>query len=278
MESLLALTSSALWGTADFLGGKVSKRRPPIAVVGFSQSFGLIVMVIIATLTASWGADTGYIPWAFLGAVSGVLGLLTFYWALAHGVMGIVAPITACGVVVPVTVGIARGDVPTPLQAAGMVFAIAGIVLATGPELRGDGNPRAVVFAAISGVLFGLVFVALAGGGEYSSIMTVTAMRIFAVIGLVSAGLILRSTGGVSRSDLPAIATVGVFDALANVALGAAAQGNNLTITAVLGSFYPIVTALLAWAFLDERMRKIQYVGVSVAMVGVVILSASGGH
>ena len=62
------------------------------------------------------------------------------------------------------------------------------------------------------------------------------------------------------------------------MALGAAAQNNNLTITAVLGSLYPIITALLAWWFLNERMRRIQYFGVAVAMVGVVVLSASGGH
>ncbi len=272
---MLALLSSAMWGTADFLGGVVSKRRPPLAVVGFSQTFGLIVMLVVATATMSWGADLSYLPWAFMGSVCGILGLLTFYSALANGVMGVVAPITACGVVVPVGVGIARGDVPSLLQAIGIIVAILGIFLATGPELRGGGDSKSVVYAGISGVLFGLVFVALAGGGESSSIMTVTAMRIFSVTGLVIAGLVARSIGGVTRADLPAIAVVGTFDALANVALGAAAQGNNLTVTAVLGSLYPIVTALLAWAFLKERMRRIQYFGVAVAMVGVVVLSAS---
>ncbi len=264
-----------MWGTADFLGGVASKRRPPLAVVGFSQTFGLLVMLVVATATMSWGADLSYIPWAFMGSACGILGLLAFYSALANGVMGIVAPITACGVVVPVAVGIARGDIPSPLQAGGIVIAIVGIVLATGPELRGAGDSRSVLFAAIAGVLFGLVFVALAGGGESSSIMTVTAMRIISVTGLVIVGLIARSTGGITRMDLPAIAVVGAFDALANVALGVAAQGNNLTITAVLGSLYPIVTALLAWAILKERMRRIQYLGVVVAMAGVVALTAA---
>ena len=270
--------SSALWGTADFLGGVASKKRPPLAVVGFSQTFGLIVMLVVATATMSWGADLSYIPWAFMGSACGILGLLAFYTALANGVMGIVAPITAAGVVVPVAVGIVRGDVPTAAQAVGIVVAILGIVLATGPERRGAGDSKSVIYAAIAGVLFGLVFVALAGGGESSSIMTVTAMRIISVTGLVIAGLFARSLGGVTRADLPAIAAVGAFDALANVALGAAAQNNNLTITAVLGSLYPIITALLAWWFLNERMRRIQYFGVAVAMVGVVVLSASGGH
>lgn len=275
MESLLALLSSAMWGTADYLGGITSKRRPPLAVVGFSQFFGLIVMLIVATATMSWGAELSYLPWAFMGSVCGILGLLAFYSALANGVMGIVAPITACGVVVPVAVGIARGDVPSLLQGTGIVVAILGIVLATGPELRGAGDSKSVLYAGISGVLFGLVFVALAGGGESSSIMTVTAMRIISVTGLVIVGLVVRSIGGVTRGDLPAIAAVGALDALANVALGAAAQGNNLTITAVLGSLYPIITALLAWAFLKERMRRIQYFGVAVAMLGVVLLTAS---
>ena len=42
MASILALLSSVLWGTADFLGGNLAKRFAAIAVTGASQAFGLV--------------------------------------------------------------------------------------------------------------------------------------------------------------------------------------------------------------------------------------------
>jgi len=44
-------------------------------------------------------------------------------------------------------------------------------------------------------------------------------------------------------------------------------------VAAVLGSLYPVVTILLARAFLAERLRMIQNVGVVLALAGVVAIA-----
>jgi drug/metabolite transporter (DMT)-like permease len=44
----------------------------------------------------------------------------------------------------------------------------------------------------------------------------------------------------------------------------------------VLGSLYPVVTAILAAVVLKERLRPVQYAGVCVTMLGVVLVSAGG--
>jgi len=46
-----------------------------------------------------------------------------------------------------------------------------------------------------------------------------------------------------------------------------------LSITSVLASLYPVVTVLLAWAVLSERLLPVQYVGVAVALAGVALVS-----
>ena len=51
MASLLALLSSAMWGTADFFAGRLSKKHNPFAVLGFSQVFGLLVGVLIVVIS-----------------------------------------------------------------------------------------------------------------------------------------------------------------------------------------------------------------------------------
>jgi len=47
MASLLAIFSSILWGSADFFGGKLSKRYQALAVTAVSQAFGLLIGVTI---------------------------------------------------------------------------------------------------------------------------------------------------------------------------------------------------------------------------------------
>ncbi|MBK6763517.1 MAG: hypothetical protein IPG68_09720 [Micrococcales bacterium] len=47
------------------------------------------------------------------------------------------------------------------------------------------------------------------------------------------------------------------------------ATTGSLSLVSVLASLYPGVTVPLAWRFLSERLKPIQYVGVALALGGV---------
>ena len=47
-----------------------------------------------------------------------------------------------------------------------------------------------------------------------------------------------------------------------------------ISVTAVFASLYPAVTALLAWRFHHERLRRIQVVGVVATLLGVGLMAA----
>ncbi|MGZ4591114.1 MAG: EamA family transporter, partial [Actinomycetes bacterium] len=150
MAALLALLSSLLWGSADFVGGTLSRRLPATVVVGASQAAGLVAITVVAALAGALGAPLGYLPWAVGAGLAGLIGLVCFYAALAAGTMGVVSPIAALGVVVPVVVGLARGERPGALQLVGITIAVAGVVLASGPELSGRAGARPVVVARVA--------------------------------------------------------------------------------------------------------------------------------
>ena len=57
MATFLALLSSALWGTADYHGGKLSKSHPAIAVLGVTQAIGLIFGIGLVIVTGDYSAD-----------------------------------------------------------------------------------------------------------------------------------------------------------------------------------------------------------------------------
>lgn len=273
MAAVLALLSSLLWGSADFGGGLLTRRLPAYAVVGASQAAGLLVVTVVALATGSFGGDSGWLPWAMLAGASGALGLVTFYAALATGTMGVVSPIAALGAVVPVLAGILSGEQPSALAVVGMVVALAGAVAASGPELGGATGARPVLLAAVAGGFFGLTMLAIARGAEHSSLMTLWGMRATSVSAFLVAAVAVRSVGGVVARDLAPLAAVGIGDAGANLFFALASTRGLVSVTAVLGSLYPVVTVLLARVVLRESLQRVQQLGVVAALAGVALLS-----
>lgn len=282
MATALALLASALWGTADFLGGTAARRLAATTVVAVSQGLALVLLVVVAATTGAFGDDPGYLGWALGAAVVGLVALTAFYAALAEGTMGVVAPIAAIGVAVPVTVGVAQGDRPGILQALGLAIAVVGVVLASGPEVRPDDNRdqraarRPLLLAGVAAAGFGTVLVCVSHGARTSTVMTLLVMRVTSVAILVGAAAAGRVHLGVRRTDLPILLAVGLGDVGANAAMAVASQHGLLSIVAVLSSLYPAVTVLLARAVHDERLERVQEAGVVAALTGVVLI-ASGG-
>ena len=141
MAALLALGSSVIWGSADFLGGLLTRTRSAYVVVAGSQAFGLLAIAIVALVTGDWREPVGYLPWAVGAGLSGAVGLVAYYAALSSGTMGVVAPIASMGAVVPVILGIAGGEHPSWVQLLGIVLALLGVAAASGPELSGGHRP-----------------------------------------------------------------------------------------------------------------------------------------
>jgi drug/metabolite transporter (DMT)-like permease len=271
---LLGLLSSMMWGASDFLGGFVSRRRSPIAVVAWAETLGFLLCTVALVVTGSWGAPYGWLFWGILAGAAGCTGLGCYYAALASGTMGVVSPIASLGVVIPVLVGFLGGDAPALWQVLGIGVAIVGIVLTSGPELSGGAAARPVLLAAISGFLFGLFFVAMNRGVDDGTLLTLWAMRAGVTAFFVCVAVVRRSLGSMQVSDLRLLAFVALGDLLANLFFGIASTRGYLSITSVLSSLYPVFTVLLARVVLDERLRRIQAAGVLVTMAGVVLISS----
>lgn len=280
MTVALGLLSSLLWGVSDFLGGTASRRARAVAVIGVSQAVALVALVLVAAGTAAWRADRGYLVPGVTAGLVGLVALSAFYAALARGTMGVVAPVAALGVAVPVVAGLARGESPSPLQLAGIAVAVTGVVLASGPELRGSAAVRGgglpLVLAAVAAVGFGVVLVLVADGARSSATMTLLTMRVTTVTLLGSAALAARSLGGVTRASLPIVAAAGLGDVSANAAYAVASGSGLVSVVAVLASLYPAVTVVLARQVHGERMRRAQEVGVAVTLAGVALIAAGG--
>jgi drug/metabolite transporter (DMT)-like permease len=193
--------------------------------------------------------------------------------------MGVVAPITALGGAVPVVAGLLRGEEPSGLQLVGLVVALVGVFLASGPELSGNAGMVPIVLAGIAAVCFGFSLLFIADGSDIDALATVTGMRaVTTTLGVVIVVTLLarRQAGRAAvdrRAWLPLIA-VGVMDIGANLTFGLAASQGLLTLAAVAGSLYPVATVLLARFVHHEQLARIQQVGVVLALGGVAVIAA----
>jgi drug/metabolite transporter (DMT)-like permease len=177
------------------------------------------------------------------------------------------------GVVVPVALGLLAGEEPSALAFAGMAVAVVGILLASGPELSGAVSVRPLLLAGIAALGFGLTLFALDRGARSSLVETLWGMRLVSVLIFVVAALVLRTTGGVRAVDLPLLGLVGLADLGANALFATASTRGLVSVASVLGSLYPIMTVLLARFVLDERLRRIQVLGVGLSAVGVALIA-----
>ena len=273
VSPLLALLSSLLWGTSDFVAGLRSRTLPPAAVVGWSQLIGLTTLSIVVVAGHPL-SGTAWVPWAIAAGAAGAIALAAFYAALSTGTMGVVAPIASLGAAVPVILGVVSGEQPSVLAWVGMGVALAGATLASGPELRAGLHLRPVALAGVAAVGFGLVLFLIDRGARESLVSTLWGMRLTSTLLYALVALTRRSLGGVGRKDWPALVLVGLADLSANALFALASSQGMVSVASVLGSLYPVVTILLARGLIGERMRGIQNVGVVLSLLGVVVIAS----
>ncbi len=268
----------------------------------------IVILLVSGEQVPSWTA----VAYAAVAGTSGVIGLGFFYYALSRGTMGVVAPLAALiGAGLPVLLAVAGGEHVSALRFAGIVVALASVVLISlpgGERTRAERRRRRVdlgdlPLVVLSGLGFAGFFVftdQATAGGELWWPMTVVrsvgcALVVLAfVVALARAG---RATG--ERAAAPSLreravhvlglrrlrgrslgsagfvllfATAGLGDLGGNAFFVLAKQADALSVAVVLSSLYPVVTTLLAGLLLHERLRPVQLLGVALATLSVPLL------
>jgi len=239
----------------------------------------LVLILILIALTGADSISAGKLAIAFLAGVASLGGLAAFYSAMAMGTVSVVAPIAALGVVVPVVVGLAEGEAPGPIQLAGLAPAIAGVVVLSYEEhpehVEGARLARlSVLLAIVAGLGFGIFYVGLDAASADRPGWAIMAVRVGGIATVLVAMLATRPRFRGVEAALPALAVIGVFDVTANTLLAFASTKGVLPVVAVGGSMYPAFTVALAHAVLGERLARLQWVGVVLALAGVAMIAA----
>ena len=269
----LALLAAGAAGVGDFVGGLATRRAGAISVMFFLQCVAIVALIPTVALFPSTSVGAPDLLWGAAAGVAGSIGLALLYHGLAFGLMSSVAPVTAVtAAAVPVVAGVLLGERPSLQQALGVGLAIIAIGLITRDPLP-SGSTRTTskqfATAVTSGVMFGAFFVMISLAEPASGAWPLLASRIAGAMLFVTVGVVTSTKLWPVREAMPIAMTAGVLDVSATVLFLAAVYSGPLALVAVLASFYPASTVLLARIFLRERFPATRTVGFGFATLAI---------
>lgn len=224
--------------------------------------------------------------WAGAAGLAGALGLVSLYQALAVGVMGIAAPVSALvAAAMPVAFAALSQGLPTGWQLAGFGLAMIAVWFVSrpaGPALsRERGQPRGLRLAILAGIGFGGFYIFISRARTDSVFWPLAAAQLITLVAVlaVAGALALARRGGAASPLSPALQTVllmllaGALDAGGNAFFLLAEHAGRLDVAAVLASLYPASTVVLARAVLNERVSRTQAVGIVAALASIPLIA-----
>jgi drug/metabolite transporter (DMT)-like permease len=292
---LTGLGAALSWGTLDVFSALASRRIGSLLVTTGMQIVGALLIWLVALSTGvSLPSDPAVLIGGTLVGLAGAGAYLSYFTGLRIGPISVVSGMVAAyGGLTVVLAVVFRGESLTPLQALGATTATLGVILtgvAFGGGLRGIrfAGPG-VVFAIASLILFAAMTIGTDIVLERTGFIEVllvsrSANAVISVLVLVVAMTALRgpaapllqgedADGG--RLDKRVIAAVAVAGLLDVVGLLSFAYGLEVAETWLVGlasSFGPAVTIVVAVAFLGERLKPVQWVGLAGVLIGMIAI------
>lgn len=274
----LALGSSACYGVSNFIGPQLARRHTLTAVLVLSQVAALGASALYLAANGGQALPSSDVWIAFLAGAGNAGGLIGFYVAAELAPLSVVAPIGAVGAIVPVIWGLAGGDSLRLTQAAGLVLALGGAMLAArrppateGQARRYPDPRRGALWAAGSAVAFGVFLTALPAASAHGQAWALFDARVCVVLltGLWAG----RGLRAIELSHASALLTVpGLLLITGTLLYTTATEHGELSLVSVLGSLFPVVTVGLGVAVLQERLSQTQLFGVVAALTGIVLI------
>lgn len=276
----LALSSGVMLGMWKFGLSIYRGRISSYAVVLFSAAAAALAYVVLGLLAGTLTFDTRDLVAGLLGGACNLTGTLLLLKGYERGKVGVVTGIAASYVLVPLAYSFVIGEQITWMIGMGVLVIIAGVATfysASMQEKSEVNSSRAPIFLALGAALFwGLAILVLDSGTRVSVPGTLVVSQvpqvIFTLVMVVVGSRNSRALEGVSARAIAVLAASGVALALGNIAFFSAADEGDIGVVSVLASLSPLVTALLALAFLHERLERREILALLVVLGGTALV------
>ena len=277
LSLILGLAAALAWGIHDVSVRRVTREGALLAPLFWVLAAGT-ALVVAALPAAGGGVPEGRALGAALaaGAAFGLCGC-ALYRAFSIGPVRLVAPVIGAYPILSVLIAALQGAPVSAPQWLAVLAVVAGVGLVAGGgrgEAPDAAGLRALPWAAAAGAGYAASFAlgqeASQGAGDLGA-LAVTRLAACAVVGALA--LALRLPLRPARGTAALITLMGACDALALGAVMAAGPLPRPEFASVAASMFGLVTIVLAWLLLGERMRPRQWIGVGAAFGAIGWLS-----
>jgi uncharacterized membrane protein len=270
------LGAAICWGTSTFCSSRSTRMIGSPAVLGWVMSIGFLIVLPIALVRGlPTDISTENAFWLFVASAGAVGGLGVGYTALKRGKLSVVAPITATEGAIAAVLAIVFGQRLAVASLVMLAVIACGVALAAiGNEaVAGDSSHLSIALAVVASALFGVsLYASGRAGSELGWSTIILGARGLGVVVIVIP-LLLRRELHLTRSAAPLVVTSGVLEVTGFASFIGGVGSGAVAIPAVLSSLFAVVSAVLGFAFLGERLRSVQLAGVVTVMAGVLVLS-----
>lgn len=284
--ALWGILSALGFGTADFMARFSTRAHNPMA------SYGAVLLVGAVT-TSIWAGVAGPplvwspvgIAFAMLHGTASAVMTVLLYWGLARGPVSVVAPIVASHPAIVLVVLVALGSRPEAYEWAAMAVVFAGglmvVWLAEEDAAGAPGDGKALrttlnIAAAACLVYAVLVLTGQHAVPEIGTLQTTWIGRVTGLAVIVVMALAGRRSLAIRPRWMPFLLVQGLADTLGYITLAAGGSTDSPEITAVISAGFSVITVLLAWLILRERIGPLQWLAIAMIAGGSAVLAGGG--
>ncbi|NJL33502.1 MAG: DMT family transporter [Chloroflexaceae bacterium] len=274
---VFGLASAIGWGSSDFFVTRAIRTLGVLQLLLYLEILGVVSIVAILAVQPAI-PNNSLDAWA-LAIVLTLLqtaGVLTLYQAYKVGTLSIAAPVASGYAVVTLVLAIGvTGEQPSALALGGAIATVLGVMLVS--VVRGEtgstslaGIPAALAAALFFGVYAWSVEFIIPSLGVFWPVLINRLVDVVLIGGL----LLVRRAQFIqpSRAMWGSIALASLLSLVALVSFNIGVSTADTAIVTPLSSLASAVTVLMAWAILRDRLSALQWSGVAIIIMGVVLV------
>lgn len=271
----LGLAAALCWGFHDICVRFLSQKTAISACIFTVILTGLVFHTALTITTDTFEPMPARAVYQSLGAgLFFVIATFGLYYAFQRGPVRLVAPLIASYPILSVGWAALQGAQVSALQWLAVLAIVAGVSIVASLSDTSDAEVPplgpTIVFALIASVGFAGTFALGQGAAALSHDMPstlVTRSMAFALVVAIVLSLKLPVWPG--KQALPWLVAMGVADGIALMCVLSAGALPDAKYAAVASSLFGMLTIVLAWMFLKERLTVPQWAGCAVAFAGV---------
>lgn len=274
LSLLLGLTAALAWGIHDICVRYVSQRGGILPSLATVMLIGSFVLVPITGNLGDWSAMTqaGF-SYSVVGGAVYLLGCIGLYKAFSIGPVRLVAPVIGAYPILSIAWAGLSGQPVSLGQWLAVGCVVLGVAL-VGYLSHSDDEETSILSAIGWSILGGAGFagafaighIATQAGDELPVILIT---RLAATAGVLILLLLQSGPKLPDRSAWPFLAAMALLDTTAHSIVIGSGNLDRPEFAAVAASMFGMVTVVLAWMFLRERMTMGQWCGVALAFGAV---------